>query len=103
MALEAVASKPAIGEDAPEYASGVAKWKGAAPTLKPKATSIRPTPIPANGSRFSIVDHEEVRESIWRLPFHKYSNDIPYMPIADATEPTIKYFVPASPPISLSL
>ena len=45
IAFEAVANTPATGELAPAYASGAAKWNGAALTLKPNPTNTNPRAI----------------------------------------------------------
>ena len=66
--------------------------------MKPKATSIIPTPAAAIGSRDSMDCHDWESPETLRSPFQRYRRDIPYIPIADATDPTMKYFVPASPP-----
>ena len=48
IALLAVANIPATGEFAPAYASGAAKWNGAALTLKPNPTNTNPSAINGN-------------------------------------------------------
>ena len=42
IAFDAVARTPATGEFAPAYASGAAKWNGAALTLNPNPTKTNP-------------------------------------------------------------
>ena len=45
IAFDAVARTPATGELAPAYASGAAKWNGAAETLNPNPTNTKPSAI----------------------------------------------------------
>ena len=68
IAFDAVASIPAIGAFVPEYASGAARWNGAALTLNPNATSMSPTPIPAKGSSSPMEDQLSAKLSKSRLP-----------------------------------
>ena len=71
IAFDAVASTPATIEEEPEYASGIARWNGAAPTLNPNATSIIPTPAAATGSRDSMDCHDWDSPVTLRSPFHR--------------------------------
>ena len=71
IALDAVARRPDTGEAAPEYASGAARWNGAALTLKPNATSIIPIPKAAKGSTPSIESQFCLNISRSRLPDHR--------------------------------
>ena len=71
IAFDAVARTPATMDEVPEYASGIARWNGAAPTLNPNATSIMPTPAAASGSSVSMDCQDCDRPATLRSPFHR--------------------------------